>query len=129
MAPEARMMTLLSFTDMNPPRWGNAHRRRGVDLHVVRRQLRQQRGVVGEDADVALDRAGEDERRLAGEQLPVQRDDLHLHSRLEVLEIRGLAVDGPAFHQREILLTDVERAAQDVEDMAEHPGATGTLIA
>jgi hypothetical protein len=37
------MMTLLSFTGMNPPAMEMRDRRRGVDLHVVRRQPREQR--------------------------------------------------------------------------------------
>jgi hypothetical protein len=37
------MMTLLSFTDMNPPAMGKCEiAAGGVDLHVVRRQPREQ---------------------------------------------------------------------------------------
>ena len=77
------MIILLSATDMKPPAIGKRRSPWAVSTLTSWRQLGQQGGVVGQDADVALHRPGEDEGRLAGEELLVRRDHVDLHRHAE----------------------------------------------
>ena len=76
----AMIVTRLWATERNPPSTA-AERHVTVDradLDLAVDQQRQDRRVAAQDADVAVDGAGDDHRRLARPDLAVGRDELDL---------------------------------------------------